>query len=637
MRLYRPLWSANPNDPFRIDNSMNPPTMRTWTQWIFVSLLGVGFLFAPDRCVAQGLTITTVAGCSGCNPPNNGDFGPATASYLVAPSGVAVDGAGNLYFSDPGAYLVRKVSAAGIITTITGAGDGICCFSGDGGPAVLAGVDHPTGVAVDTSSNLFISDSWNNRVRKITSDGKINTIAGGGNGCATQTNSIGDGCPATSARLAQPAGLALDSVGTLYIADSLNQRIRKVSTNGIITTVAGTGCCVLGDSGPATKAYFGNPTSVALDGSGNIYVCCGDGRVRKVLSNGTITTVAGNGGAGSSQGDGGSALVAQFVAASVVIVDVAGNLYISDGNRIRKVGLDGTINTVAGGGTGCTGELDSLGDGCPATSAQLFSAQGLATDPAGNLYVADQLHGRVRMLNPGTAITLAANAFGEIPLIAPNTWVEIKGSHLAPAKDARIWQGSDFTNNQLPSQLDGVSVTVNGKKAFVYFISGTQVNILTPPDAITGTVQVQLTNGTAYSSAVSVPAQQSSPSFFVFDATHVTATHIDGSLIGPLTLYPGSSTPAKPNETVILYANGFGPTSVPVVSGSVSQSGTLSPLPVVKIGGLPATVQFAGLVSPGLYQLNVVVPASAPDGDNVLTATYNGSSVQPGVLLAVQK
>ena len=153
------------------------------------------------RAAAQSFTITTVAGCSGCNPPNWGDFGPATSSYLVAPAGVAMDGTGNLYFTDPGAYLVRKVSAAGIITTLTGAGNGTCCFSGDGGPAVLAGVDHPTGVAVDTSNNLFISDSWNNRVRKITSDGKINTIAGGGKGCPTQTNSIGDGCPAVPPQL----------------------------------------------------------------------------------------------------------------------------------------------------------------------------------------------------------------------------------------------------------------------------------------------------------------------------------------------------------------------------------------------------------------------------------------------------
>jgi uncharacterized protein (TIGR03437 family) len=170
----------------------------------------------------------------------------------------------------------------------------------------------------------------------------------------------------------------------------------------------------------------------------------------------------------------------------------------------------------------------------------------------------------------------------------------------------------------------------------VYYISGTQVNILTPPDALTGSVQVQLTNVATSSPAVTVQAQQYSPSFFVFDGSHVTGTHLDGSLLGPTTLYPGLSTPAKPGETVILYANGFGPTSMPIVSGSVAQSGSLPTLPVVRIGGSAATVQFAGLVSPGLYQFNVVVPAGAQDGDNPLTATYSGSSLQPGVLLAVQ-
>src|SRR6202040_4020396 len=119
-----------------------------------------------------------------------------------------------------------------------------------------------------------------------------------------------------------------------------------------------------------------------------------------------------------------------------------------------------------------------------------------------------------------------------------------------------------------------------------------------------------------------------SPSFFVFDATHVAAIHANGSLLGPTTLYPGSTTPAKPGETVVLYANGFGPTSTPVVSGSTVQSGTLSPLPVVKIGGVTAAVQFAGLVAPGEFQFNVVVPSNTPDGDQPIAATYNGVATQ---------
>ena len=236
----------------------------------------------------------------------------------------------------------------------------------------------------------------------------------------------------------------------------------------------------------------------------------------------------------------------------------------------------------------------------------------------------------------GPAISLVANAEGESPTIAPNTWVEIKGANLAAANDSRTWKSSDFVNNQMPTLLDGVSATVNGKSAFVYYISPTQVNILTPPDAISGPVNVVLTNNGATSAAFSAQAQAISPSFFAFDGTHVAAVHLNGSLLGPTTLYPGSTTPAAPGETVVLYANGLGTTSVPVVSGSVLQSGTLSPLPAIKIGGVAATVQFAGLVAPGEFQFNVTVPASLANGDQPITATYNGSSTQAGTVITVQ-
>jgi len=256
-----------------------------------------------------------------------------------------------------------------------------------------------------------------------------------------------------------------------------------------------------------------------------------------------------------------------------------------------------------------------------------------AYDPAGNLVS--------RTVNPAgaaaPAIILVANAEGESPSIAPNTWVEIKGTNLAPAGDTRSWLVSDFVNNQLPSQLDGVSVTVNGKSAFVYYISPTQVNILTLPDAMQGSVPVKLTTGGVTSAAFTVQAQQLSPSFFVFNGgPYAAAVHLDGSYVGPTSLYPGLSTPAKPGETILLFANGFGSTTAPVVSGSLTQSGPLATLPVVKIGGLTAVVSFAGLVAPGEFQFNVVVPAATADGDNSLTVTYSGSSAQPGVLLTVQ-
>ena len=233
-------------------------------------------------------------------------------------------------------------------------------------------------------------------------------------------------------------------------------------------------------------------------------------------------------------------------------------------------------------------------------------------------------------------IGLVANAEGEAAVIAPNTWVEIKGLNLAPAGANRTWQASDFVNGQMPTLLDGVSATVNGKSAYVYYVSPTQVNILTPPDAMAGPVSVVLTNNGTVSAAYTAQAQAASPSFFVFDGTNVAATHAGGSLLGPATLYPGSTTPAKPGEIVVLYANGFGATSTPVVSGSSAQSGTLPALPVVTIGGVSAMVQFAGLVAPGEFQFNVVVPATLADGNQPIAAAYNGLKTQPGTLIAVQ-
>lgn len=166
----------------------------------------------------------------------------------------------------------------------------------------------------------------------------------------------------------------------------------------------------------------------------------------------------------------------------------------------------------------------------------------------------------------------------------------------------------------MPSQLDGVSVTLNGENAYVYYISPTQINILTPPDIATGTVQVQVATKAGTSTSFAAQTQAVSPSFFIFGGGPcLAATHADGSLIGPTSLYPGLSTPAQPGETIMLYANGFGATSTPVVGGSETQSGSLNPLPVITIGLAQATVDFAGLISPGLFQFNVVVPASAPE------------------------
>jgi uncharacterized protein (TIGR03437 family) len=241
-------------------------------------------------------------------------------------------------------------------------------------------------------------------------------------------------------------------------------------------------------------------------------------------------------------------------------------------------------------------------------------------------------------------ITKVANAEGEALTIAPNTWVEIKGSNLAPVGVSSpacvpgyCWQLSDFVNNQLPTQLQGVSVTLNGEKAFVYYISAVQINILTPPDLKDGPVTVQVTNTGVPSASFIVQAQTYSESFFVFNGgSYVVATHLNYSLIGPTSLYPGLSTPAQPGETIVIYANGFGPTTVPVVSGSETQSGSLPITPTIQIGSAMATVTYAALISPGLYQFNVMVPTSVAAGDNTIQASNNGQSTQAGTLITIQ-
>ena len=234
--------------------------------------------------------------------------------------------------------------------------------------------------------------------------------------------------------------------------------------------------------------------------------------------------------------------------------------------------------------------------------------------------------------------TQILNATGEAATISQNTWVEIKGSNLS--QTTRIWGGGDFdpVTGDMPTSLDSVSATVNGKLAYIYFISPAQVNILTPPDSSTGSVPVEVKTAFGTSSVTTVTMQTNSLGFFAFNSDkYAAATHADGTFLGPATLYPGLTTPAQPGETIVLYANGFGLVSTSITPGSSSQGGTLPTLPVVTIGNLPCQVIFAGLVAVGEFQFNVVVPAAAPDGDNALSATYNGFTTQSGVFVTVQR
>lgn len=342
-------------------------------------------------CVAAPTprTISTVAGIG--TPGFSGDGVPAVDSRLF-PADVATDAAGNLYIADYNSR-VRIVTPAGVISTI--AGTGIPGSSGDGGPATAARLHTPTGLAFDADGNLYIADANDHRVRKITPAGIISTVAGTGT-----PGSGGDGGPATEAQLSTPLRVAVDSHGNLYVTELNGHRVRKVTSAGVISTIAGTGePGFSGDGGPAHQAQVWAVTGVAVDASGNVYIADhGNNRIRMIATSGVITTVAGNGWLGSA-GDGGPATAAPMWSPYGLAIGPAGDLYITSysalqGHVVRRVSRAGMISTVAGAGV-----EGFSGDGGPAVGAGLSNPRGVVVDGQGNLFIADTGNYRIRKVD----------------------------------------------------------------------------------------------------------------------------------------------------------------------------------------------------------------------------------------------
>jgi NHL repeat-containing protein len=379
--------------------------------WLGVGVAAVAAVAATGAFALAGSdTITTIAGTG--VQGSSGDGGPATSAKLYLPWGVAIDGQGNVYIATYQDSRVRRVSAGGTISTFAGGQAG---YSGDGGPATSAKLYAPKGVAVDGQGNVYIADSFNSRVRKVSRGGVITTFAGTGK----YGGPPGDGGPATSAQVRNPFGVAVDGQGNVYIADTDNMRVRKVSLGGTITTIAGTGVQGFsGDGGRATSAQLRFPYAVAVDGRQNVYIADhGNNRVRKVSPGGTITTFAGTGTCGSLLGDGGPATSATVCQPLGVAVDGQGNVYIAGANVVRKVSPGGKITTFAG--TGTCGSV--VGNGGPATRAQLCGPSGMAVDGQGDLYIAEQARGRVRKVTvgaPAAALTLTLGGASSQRLLA---------------------------------------------------------------------------------------------------------------------------------------------------------------------------------------------------------------------------
>jgi sugar lactone lactonase YvrE len=368
---------------------------------------GFGNLFIADsgnnvvRKVSPNGATTIVAGNG--SGSFSGDGGAATNAGLYFPNAVIVDKAGNLLIADTYNYRIRKVDTNGIITTVAGNGFSYVTFNpysvGDGGAATNGTLWNPTGLTLDTNGNLFICDYQNNRIAKVGTNGIITTVAGipgeiGGYGP--------DGFPATVSRLSNPSGVAVDSANNLYIADTYNYRIRKVDSSGTISTIVGTGNSgYSGDGGAPTSAKINNPAGVTVDAAHNLYIVdAGNHCIRKVGTNNIIKTIAGNGTSGFS-GDGGYATNSSLAGPQNVAVDGVGDLFISDtgNNRIREIGTNGIITTVAG---------SILNDGDYATNATINSANGIAFDSAGNLYIADSYNNRIRKIDTNGIITTVA-------------------------------------------------------------------------------------------------------------------------------------------------------------------------------------------------------------------------------------
>jgi trimeric autotransporter adhesin len=369
------------------------------------------------RALSTGtvLLLIATAACSGAPASSTSDTTPGTpgapvtlnsAAAMIAPEAFAIGPDGHVYFSDCLAQRVFRLESNGHRTVVAGSGpEGQSGggFSGDGGPAVRARLNCPGGLAFDRQGSLYVSDALNNRVRMIDPSGTITTVAGSGSPGLNYGPMQGDGGPATKATLEFPVGIALDRSGNLYIADKGHDTIRKVTSSGVITTIAGTGVGgYSGDGGPATKAQLHGPWYLVIDPRGNLYFTERENDlVRRVDTHGMITTIAG-GGRAPKEGDGGSAIHASFKEAYGLARDAKGNLYVSDdlANVIRRIDAHGIISTVAGNGKRGRG-----GDGGPAIQAELNTPFGLVVDPVGDLLVADGGNGCVRKIDLHGTIT----------------------------------------------------------------------------------------------------------------------------------------------------------------------------------------------------------------------------------------
>jgi sugar lactone lactonase YvrE len=451
-------------------------TAASFDEPIGIAVDADGNLYVADtgndtiREITAAGVVSTIAGKAGIQGSADGT---GTAASFASPEGIAMDASGNLYVADTGGCKIRKITAAGVVSTLAGSSEFFGSADGTGAAALF---NYPTGITVDSSGNLYVTDTENDTIRKITAEGVVTTLAGKA-GDFGYADGMG-----TAARFDNPEGIAVDASGNLYVTDRLNNTIRKMTSAGVVSTLAGIATTGGSADGAGTNAYFNGPEKIAVDADGNLYVAdtynC---EIRKITAEGVVTTLAGKAGTlGHADGTG---TAASFDLPEGIAVDASGNLYVTDtdNDTIRKITPEGVVTTLAGKAR-TFGSADGTG-----AAASFFYPQGIAVDASGNLYVADTDNTTIRKITPEGVVTTLAGTAG--------TYGSTDGTGAAASFNSPTGIAVDASGNLYVADSgnvtirkvtpDGVVTTLAGKAGTGGYADGTGTTALFAyPDGI---------------------------------------------------------------------------------------------------------------------------------------------------------
>jgi len=573
-----------------------------------------------------GPVIVTIAGTGKPGPVTcSTSCGPALNYNLQLPSALTFDAAGNLYVAQddnlssyPAALF--QLAPNGVLNEV---------YSGPPAPAgspALPGFSSISALQMAGSGSIYVSDWIGETVYAVTpgTPPVARRIAGSGVFNPFTANFSGDGGPALAAQFNYPWGVAVDGAGNVYIADSRNNRIRQVDTNGTITTIAGTGApCIAscggfsGDGGPANQAQLNNPMGMIITPAGDLYFADSyNDRIRKISpagANGIISTVVNN-----------------LETPVDLALDQSGNIYVAESFRIRKMSPAGVLTTIAG-----NGQNGYTGDGGPPGNALFNGIGGITVDAAGSLYIADGGNNRVRMIVNALGGVQNAASYNS-GSVAPGEIVVLYGAGLGPAS-AAYWQ-TDSTTGGLATTVAGTTVLFNGVPAPILYTSANQVSAIVPYEvAGAASAQIQMNYRGSNVAAGTVPVAASNPGIFTFNSGigQAAANNQDGSV-------NGAANPAAAGSTIALYLTGEGQTSPFGVDGQITASAPfpMPQLPVkVTIGGQTAAYSYAGAAPnqvAGVMQINAVIPSGLSGSAVPVSVQIGTASTQNGVTIAVR-